>query len=83
MNTEEKLTQILFEEMSTELDGKEINPDADLVHDLELSSLDLMSVVFRIEEEFGINFDFDILKDAKTLRDFASLTDRFVKEQKG
>ncbi len=65
----EKIIEILSE--YTEADKEHITAESSLAADLELSSLDIMSVVLAFEEEFGIEIPDQVIKDFTTVGDLA------------
>ena len=62
-----KLTEILVEELG--IDGGEVRPEAHLVNDLGVNSLEFMSVIVVIEDTFEIFLDENRLRDLKTVDD--------------
>jgi len=63
----EKIKKLLVEQMG--IDDKLITPEAKLIADLELNSLELAEFILTCEEEFGI-----MIKD-EDLKKFASVND--------
>ncbi len=63
----EKVVQIL--EGYTELKGSAIKPDMLLVEDLGLNSVSYFSIVFDLEDAFGIEIPDDAAKNLKTVQD--------------
>lgn len=51
----EKVKSILVESLS--LEEGDIKPEADLINDLGINSLELADLVFRCEDEFDIEID--------------------------
>ncbi len=64
-NTDEILDLVAKEGM---LDRATINPDTKLA-DLNLPSLELISILFAIEDKFGVEVEVDEIQQAKTMRD--------------
>lgn len=54
--------------------GKEITEDT-VFKDLGLDSLDLVDMVFELEEELGITFEDEELLQIKTVKDLLTLID--------
>ena len=65
----EKIKKLLSEQMG--IDAKLITPDAKLIADLELNSLELAEFILMCEEEFKISIDDDDLKKFLTVEDIA------------
>jgi len=65
----EKIKKLLAEQMG--IDAKLITPDAKLIADLELNSLELAEFILTCEEEFNISIDDDDLKKFLTVGDIA------------
>ncbi len=63
----EKLKVILVEELS--LNPDDIKPEAELVQDLGINSLDLADLVLLCEDEFGIEFGEDDIHKFITVDD--------------
>ena len=63
----EKLKKLLVEQMG--IDEKLITPDARLIKDLELNSLELAEFILTCEEEFRIEIQDSDLKKLSTIKD--------------
>ncbi len=63
----EKLKDILVEELS--LDPNDITPEAELVQDLGINSLELADLVLLCEDEFGVEFEEDDIHKFITVDD--------------
>ena len=63
----EKLKAILVEELS--LDANDIVPEAELVQDLGINSLELADLVLLCEDEFGVEFEEDDIHKFITVDD--------------
>ena len=63
----EKLKAILVEELS--LDPNDITPEAELVQDLGINSLELADLVLLCEDEFGVEFEEDDIHKFITVDD--------------
>ena len=55
-----------------EISGNSVRPDAHLVDDLDLDSLDIISLLQEIDSAVGIGLDEDDVRECKTLADLAS-----------
>lgn len=51
------------------IERSKLDPAATL-ESLDIASLDMISVMFALEDKFGLVIEQDDLKDAKTLQDF-------------
>ena len=63
----EKIKKLLVEQMG--IDEKLITPDAKLIKDLELNSLELAEFILTCEEEFKISIEDNDLKKLTTIKD--------------
>lgn len=55
MNIEEKVKQIIVEELG--VDENEVTPDAHFIDDLGADSLDTVELIMKFEEEFEIDIE--------------------------
>ena len=62
------------EGLADKLDGQELTLDSNF-KDLGIDSLDLVDLVFALEEEIGTQFEDDELLKIKTVRDLCELID--------
>ncbi len=62
------------ERLSSKLKGKPLTKESNL-RDLGIDSLDLVDLVFELEEEIGVQFDDDELLQIKTIQDLMNLID--------
>ena len=68
---EEILTQ-LYELLKPSLkDGQELGEDTDLVADLGLDSLRVMTLVEEVEDSLDISIPLNVLANVRTIKDFA------------
>ena len=65
----EKIKKLLVEQMG--IDEKLITPEAKLIADLELNSLELAEFILTCEEEFGISIKDEDLKKLVCVNDIA------------
>ncbi len=65
------LKEVLITRLRVEED--QIKPDADLFEDLGLDSIDMMTAVMAIEEQFGIEVSDDEVEGVKTLQQAVAL----------
>ena len=63
----ERIIEILSQ--YSDYDKSKINRDTSLVLDLGLSSLDVLKIVLKLEEEFNVEFEEDELQDLTTVGD--------------
>lgn len=55
-----------------ELDSARVLPDARLIEDLELDSLDAFDLAVKVEETTGIAFDENQIRELRTVEDVIS-----------
>lgn len=67
------------EALADKLNGKELTMDSSF-RDLGIDSLDLVDLVFQLEEEIGTQFSDDELLSIKTVRDLLNLIDQKTKK---
>jgi len=65
----EKIKKLLVEQMG--MDEKLVTPDAKLIADLALNSLELAEFILMCEEEFKVSIDDDDLKKLVSVSDIA------------
>jgi len=63
----EKINDFLIEEL--EIDESLITPEASLMEDLEIESLDFVDIAVLVEEEFGFKFVKEDMQEVRTLDD--------------
>ncbi|MCI5523998.1 MAG: acyl carrier protein [Treponema sp.] len=63
----EKLKKILSEDF--EVDASSITPEANLVTDLDLDSIDFIDLVVKTKEFIPVKIDPEIFKSVKTVQD--------------
>lgn len=63
------------ERLSSKLKGQELTEDS-VLRDLGIDSLDLVDLVFELEEEIGVQFEDDELLNIKTVKDLLDLIDK-------
>lgn len=72
-----QLKQMLIEDL--DIDEKRISPDAELIGDLEINSIDLADLVMKCEETFDIEIPEDKLTKFVTVGDVADYLEEVVK----
>ena len=68
--TAEDVLTIISEEVP--IDRARLDPAATL-ESLDIASLDMISVMFALEDKFGLVIEQEDVKDAKTLQDFINV----------
>jgi acyl carrier protein len=68
--TAEDVLTIISEEVP--IDRAQLDPSATL-ESLNIASLDMISVMFALEDKFALVIEQDDVKDAKTLQDFVDV----------
>ena len=64
----------LKERLETKLQGKELTKDSNF-KELGIDSLDLVDLVFELEEEIGVEFEDEELLKLNTVQDLLNLID--------
>ena len=79
-NYEDILNQ-LFEIIKPSVkDGRQLEEDTDLVADLGLDSLKVMTLVEEVEDRFDISVPLNILAKVRTIKDFALQLQQLTEE---
>ena len=63
------MIELIREELDEELRDVEITEDTDLKEELQLNSLDMLSIADELESEYDISLDYDQLKSIRTIKD--------------
>ena len=61
-------------------DGRQLEEDTDLVADLGLDSLKVMTLVEEVEDRFDISIPLNILAKVRTIKDFALQLQQLTEE---
>jgi acyl carrier protein len=61
-------------------DGRQLQEDTDLVADLGLDSLKVMTLVEEVEDHFDISIPLNILANVRTIKDFALQLQQLTEE---
>lgn len=61
---------------SFQIDRERIVPEAHLIDDLELTSLDIVDIAMFIEEEYGIVLEEEDLSELTTVQSFLDLLEK-------
>jgi acyl carrier protein len=61
-------------------DGLQLEEDTDLVTDLGLDSLKVMTLVEEVEDQFDISIPLNILANVRTIKDFALQLQQLTEE---
>ena len=67
MELESKVIKIVSE--ATKVDAANIKLETNFVDDLNLDSLDMVEMMMKMEEEFGVEIPEDKTEDLKTIND--------------
>jgi len=70
----ENINKLLVEDF--EIDSDIISPNAKIVEELGIDSLDFVDIVVFIEEEFNVKLGTDDFKNVVTLQDFYDLIEK-------
>ena len=79
MKTIEKIIDSIQENIHYE---KIIEPEMDLTKDMDIDSIELMMIMYTIEEKFSIEIEVEYLNRIKTVKDIAAIVDLLVINQK-
>ena len=79
-NYEDILNQLLEIIKPSVKDGRQLEEDTDLVADLGLDSLKVMTLVEEVEDQFDISIPLNILANVRTIKDFALQLQQLTKE---
>lgn len=74
MEVQEKVIQIVSD--ATKVEIANIKPETNFIDDLNLDSLDMVEMMMKMEEEFGVEIPEDKTEELKTISDVTS----FLKE---
>jgi acyl carrier protein len=77
---QEKIKKVLGDVKDTPVTEMSLSDDTDIINDIGLDSLQMVTFMLKLEEELGIQIDFDSL-DFSTLMSVRSLCD-FLSKQK-
>ena len=81
MEKYEDILDQLFEIIKPSVkDGRQLEEDTDLVADLGLDSLKVMTLVEEVEDQFDISIPLNILANVRTIKDFALQLQQLTKE---
>ena len=75
-----KLERIIKEKLQIECG--DINPDSNLMEDINMSSFDMMLFISSVEEEFNFKFNYENLRKIITINDIVREISKFIKENK-
>jgi acyl carrier protein len=79
-NYEDILNQLFQIIKPSVKDGRQLEEDTDLVADLGLDSLKVMTLVEEVEDQFDISIPLNILANVRTIKDFALQLQQLTKE---
>ena len=81
MGKYEDILNQLFEIIKPSVkDNRQLEEDTDLVADLGLDSLKVMTLVEEVEDRFDISIPLNILANVRTIRDFALQLQQLTEE---
>jgi len=73
---EKTVRRILVDDF--EIDESKLSPEADLVSDLDLDSIDAVDLVVRLQQETGKKVDPQDFRQIRTLKDVVAAVSRLV-----
>jgi acyl carrier protein len=77
MNVTEKVKEIIVEELG--VDEQEVTPEASFVDDLRADSLDVVELVMRFEEVFGIEIPDEDAERITTVKEAVTYIEEHAK----
>ena len=81
MNAYEEILTQLYELLKPSLkDGQKLEEDTDLVADLGLDSLRVMTLVEEVEDSLDISIPLNVLANVRTIKDFAMQLQQLTEE---
>ena len=81
MNAYEEILTQLYELLKPSLKaGQELGEDTDLVADLGLDSLRVMTLVEEVEDSLDISIPLNVLANVRTIKDFALQLQQLTEE---
>ena len=81
MNAYEEILTQLYELLKPSLkDGQKLEEDTDLVADLGLDSLRVMTLVEEVEDRLDISIPLNVLANVRTIKDFAIQLQQITEE---
>ena len=81
MNAYEEILTQLYELLKPSLkDGQKLEEDTDLVADLGLDSLRVMTLVEEVEDRLDMSIPLNILAHVRTIKDFALQLQQLTEE---
>ncbi len=78
MNVNEKVKEIIVEEL--DVDEQEVTPEASFVDDLRADSLDVVELVMRFEEVFGIEIPDEDAERITTVKEAITYIEEHAKK---
>jgi acyl carrier protein len=77
----EEILAVLYEMLKPSVKaGQKLEEDTDLVADLGLDSLKVMTLVEEVEDYFDISIPLNILANVRTIKDFATQLQQLTEE---
>ena len=70
MELQEKVIKLISD--ATKVDLMKINPDTSFVDDLNLDSLDIVELMMKMEDEFGVEIPEDETENLKSIGDIVT-----------
>ena len=61
-------------------EGQELQEETDLVADLGLDSLKVMTLLVEVEDTFDISVPLNVLPEVRTVKDFALQIEKLIEE---
>lgn len=76
---EKRVTDMIVD--ITDMPAEEILPDSVLMEDIDISSIEIMTMIADIEAEYGIRLSTDEMHDIICIRDMVDIVEQKLKEK--
>lgn len=70
----ERIKEIMVDTLN--LDAEKLTPDADLIKDLDVDSIDVVELVMALEEEFSVEIPDEDVEKMTTLREISAYIEK-------
>ena len=77
MTTNEKVCELIMKVKKGKLTQDQLKPEAKLINDLELDSLDVSELLVFTEEAFNISINIEKAQEVKTLAEMVAFVDAY------
>ena len=77
MTTNEKVCELIMKVKKGKLTQDQLKPEAKLINDLDLDSLDVSELLVFTEEAFNISINIEKAQEVKTLAEMVAFVDAY------